>query len=204
MGDDLYYVDNASDVVSETSASGGGIDTVIASISRTLGNYQENLSLSGTAAVNGTGNSLANILKGNSAANVLKGGGGDDMLSGGAGNDLLVGGAGKEVLTGGAGNDIFDFNALSETGLTSPTWDVISDFQRGSDKIDLATLDANTATAANEAFNSIIDSTTTFTAAGQLKVANGVLYGNTDSDSTPEFAIELIGVASLATSDFVL
>lgn len=204
MGDDLYYVDNASDVVSETSASGGGIDTVIASISRTLGNYQENLSLSGTAAINGTGNSLANILKGNSAANVLKGGGGDDMLSGGAGNDLLVGGAGKEVLTGGAGNDIFDFNALSETGLTSPTWDVISDFQRGSDKIDLATLDANTATAANEAFNSIIDSTTTFTAAGQLKVANGVLYGNTDSDSTPEFAIELIGVASLATSDFVL
>lgn len=204
MGDDLYYVDNASDVVSETSASGGGIDTVIASISRTLGNYQENLSLSGTAAVNGTGNSLANILKGNSAANVLKGGGGDDMLSGGAGNDLLVGGAGKEVLTGGAGNDIFDFNALSETGLTSPTWDVISDFQRGNDKIDLATLDANTATAANEAFNSIIDSTTTFTAAGQLKVANGVLYGNTDSDSTPEFAIELIGVASLATSDFVL
>lgn len=204
MGDDLYYVDNASDVVSETSASGGGIDTVIASISRTLGNYQENLSLSGTAAVNGTGNSLANILKGNSAANVLKGGGGDDMLSGGAGNDLLVGGAGKEVLTGGAGNDIFDFNALSETGLTSPTWDVISDFQRGNDKIDLATLDANTATAANEAFNSIIDSTTTFTAAGQLKVANGVLYGNTDSDNTPEFAIELIGVASLATSDFVL
>lgn len=204
MGDDLYYVDNASDVVSETSASGGGIDTVIASISRTLGNYQENLSLSGTAAINGTGNSLANILKGNSAANVLKGGGGDDMLSGGSGNDLLVGGAGKEVLTGGAGNDIFDFNALSETGLTSSTWDVISDFQRGSDKIDLATLDANTATAANEAFNSIIDSTTTFTAAGQLKVANGVLYGNTDSDSTPEFAIELIGVASLATSDFVL
>jgi Ca2+-binding RTX toxin-like protein len=203
LGDDTYYVDNISDVVSETSTS-GGIDTVISSVTRALGNYQENLTLSGTAAINGSGNSLANTLKGNSAANVLNGGAGNDILSGGAGNDRLVGGAGEDVLTGGAGNDIFDFNALSETGLTSPIWDIISDFQRGSDKIDLATLDANTATAANEAFNSIIDSTSTFTAAGQLKVANGVLYGNTDADSPPEFAIQLIGVASLATPDFVL
>ena len=203
LGNDTYYVDNASDVVSETSGS-GGIDTLIASVSRTLGSYQENLTLSGTAAINGTGNSLANTLTGNSAANVLNGGVGNDMLSGGAGNDLLVGGAGKDVLTGGAGNDIFDFNALSETGLTSPIWDVISDFQRGSDKIDLMALDANTATATNEAFHSIIGSTSAFTAAGQLKVASGVLYGNTDSDSTPEFAIQLVGIVSLATSDFVL
>ncbi|VVN27814.1 beta strand repeat-containing protein [Pseudomonas fluorescens] len=203
LGNDTYHVDNAGDVVSETSGS-GGIDTVFASVSRALGTYQENLTLSGTAAINGTGNNLANMLTGNSAANVLNGGGGDDRLSGGAGNDFLVGGAGKDVFTGGAGNDIFDFNTLSETGLTSPIWDVISDFQRGSDRIDLATLDANTATAANDAFNSIIGSTTSFTAAGQLKVANGVLYGNTDVDSTPEFAIQLIGIVSLATSDFIL
>jgi Ca2+-binding RTX toxin-like protein len=203
LGNDTYYVDSASDVVSETFDS-GGIDTVIASVNRILGNYQENLTLSGTAALNGSGNSLANTLTGNSAANVLNGGGGDDRLSGGAGNDFLVGGAGKDVFTGGAGNDIFDFNSLSETGLTSSIWDVISDFQQGSDKIDLATLDANTATAANDAFNSIIGSTTSFTAAGQLKVASGVLYGNTDSDSTAEFAIQLVGISSLATSDFVL
>ena len=212
LGNDTYYVDNASDVVSETSAS-GGIDTVIASVSRTLGSYQENLILSGTAAINGTGNTLANTLTGNSAANVLDGGAGDDILSGGAGddrliggagNDRLIGGAGKDVLTGGAGNDIFDFNAPGETGLTSPIWDVITDFMRGSDKIDLATLDANTATAANDAFGAIIGSTTTFTAAGQLKVANGVLYGNTDSDSIAEFAIQLTGITSLTTADFIL
>ena len=203
LGNDTYYVDHANDVVSETSGN-GGIDIVISSVSRTLGNYQENLTLSGTAAINGTGNTLANTLTGNSAANVLDGGAGNDILSGGAGNDRLVGGAGKDVLTGGAGNDIFDFHALSETGLTSSAWDVINDFQRGSDKIDLATLDANTAAAGNQAFHAIIGSTTAFTAAGQLMVSNGVLYGNTDSDSTPEFAIQLIGITSLAISDFVL
>lgn len=194
LGNDTYYVDHASDVVSETSSS-GGIDTVIASVSRALGIYQEKLTLSGTAAINGTGNSLANTLTGNGAANVL---------DGGIGNDILSGGAGKDVLTGGTGNDIFDFNALNETGLTSTTWDVINDLMRGSDKIDLSTLDANTATTANDAFQAIIGSTTAFTAAGQLKVASGVLYGNTDTDSTAEFAIQLVGVTSLATSDFVL
>ncbi len=203
LGNDTYYVDSAADVVSETSST-GGVDTVIASVNRLLGNYQENLVLSGASAINGTGNSLVNTLTGNSAANVLDGGVGNDMLSGGVGNDRLVGGAGKDVLTGGVGNDIFDFNAFSETGLTSTSWDVISDFVRGSDKIDLSTLDANTATTGNDSFREIIGNTSAFTSAGQLKVANGVLYGNTDADNTAEFAIQLIGVTSLATLDFTL
>ncbi|WP_146242207.1 calcium-binding protein, partial [Pseudomonas jessenii] len=86
LGNDIYYVDSAGDVVSETSDS-GGIDTVIASVNRILGNYQENLSLSGTAALNGSGNGLANTLTGNSAANVLNGGVGADTMIGGLGND---------------------------------------------------------------------------------------------------------------------
>ena len=111
---------------------------------------------------------------------------------------------GKDVLTGGAGNDIFDFNALAETGLTSATWDIISDFVHGADKIDLSTLDANTATVTNEAFNSIIGSTAAFSAAGQLKVSAGVLYGNTDADSAAEFAIQIVGFNSATTADFIL
>lgn len=132
-----------------------------------------------------TGSSYADTLKGNAAANVL------------------TGGLGKDTLIGGAGNDIFDFNSLLETGTNSSTWDVISDFKIG-DKIDLSTLDANTVTTANDAFNSVIASTTAFTQAGQLKVENGVLYGNTDADSTAEFAIQITGVTSLSTSDFIL
>lgn len=194
LGNDTYYVDNAGDVVSETSSS-GGFDTVLSSVTRTLGNFQERLILTGTAATSAVGNSLSNTLTGNGAANAL---------NGGAGNDTLSGGAGKDSLTGGLGNDIFDFNALSESGPTSASWDVINDFARGSDRIDLSTLDANTATAANDAFTSVIGSTAAFGVAGQLKFVGGVLYGNTDADSTAEFAIQLVGITSLTTADLVV
>ncbi|BAN49124.1 calcium-binding protein [Metapseudomonas resinovorans] len=202
LGNDIYYVDNAADVVSETSAT-GGIDTIVSSVSRALGLNQENLTLSGTAAINATGNTLANSLTGNAANNLLDGGVGNDTLSGAAGNDRLIGGAGKDSLTGGVGNDIFAFGNLADTGLTSTTWDVITDFTRGVDRIDLAALDANTATPANDAFTTVIGSASAFTAAGQLKLSGGVLYGNTDADATAEFAIQLVGVTAVSTADFV-
>ena len=50
----------------------------------------ENLTLTGTAALNGTGNALDNMITGNAAANTLKGGEGDDTFGGGAGNDMLT------------------------------------------------------------------------------------------------------------------
>ena len=75
-GDDLYRVDNLADVVSETTVPGvddGGIDTVESTITYSLGAFLEKLNLKGTAAINGTGNDLANKLAGNDAANVLSG-----------------------------------------------------------------------------------------------------------------------------------
>lgn len=150
----------------------------------------------------GTGNDL---LAGDEGADRLVGGAGNDSLVGGDGNDNLVGGAGQDVLNGGAGNDVFDFNALSEMGTTGTTRDRITDFVRGQDKIDLSTLDANTATSENDSFNgTLIASSASFSAAGQLKLMSGVLYGNTDSDSTAEFAITLTGVTTLSASDFIL
>ncbi|WP_085725524.1 calcium-binding protein [Pseudomonas sp. R37(2017)] len=168
---------SASLAVTTAQATGGsGADTLVAIENLTGSNYNDKL----------TGNAAANL------------------LNGGSGSDILVGGMGKDVLTGGAGNDIFDFNALSETGLTSATWDIITDFTRGADKIDLSTLDANTATATNEAFHTVIGSTAAFSVAGQLKFAGGVLYGNTDADSAAEFAIQITGINTLATSDFIV
>jgi len=109
------------------------------------------------------------------------------------------------LLSGGAGNDVFDFNALGEMGATISTRDIIKDFARGYDRIDLSTLDANTATTTHEAFGSkLIAASASFTAAGQLKFASGVLYGNTDADATAEFAIELTGITSLGASDLIL
>lgn len=192
-GNDTYRVDNVNDVVSETSDT-GGIDTVIASVSRTLGAYQEHLALTGNAALNGTGNTLANRLIGNAAANVL---------DGGAGNDTLLGGLGRDRLTGGTGNDVFDVNTLAETGLTGETADLITDFVRGQDKLDLSTLDADTATVANEAFTAFIGASTAFSRAGQLKLDGSVLYGNTDVDADAEFAIALTGITRLGLTDLI-
>ena len=85
-GDDTYYVNSAADVVSE--APNGGVDTVIASISYTLGANVENLTLAaGAGNINGTGNSLANIITGNEGNNVIDGGAGADSMAGGLGND---------------------------------------------------------------------------------------------------------------------
>ncbi|MXN46312.1 hypothetical protein GR138_14040 [Shinella kummerowiae] len=106
-GNDTYIVDNAGDVVTE--GSNAGTDTVKASVSHTLASNVERLTLTGTAAINGTGNSGNNILTGNASNNSLKGGSGNDILIGGAGNDTLEGQAGSDTLTGGAGADKFVF-----------------------------------------------------------------------------------------------
>ena len=90
LGNDTYLVDNTGDVVTETSTLVTEIDTVQASINYTLGANVENLTLTGTAAINGTGNALANTITGNSGANTVDGGAGNDTLSGGAGNDTYI------------------------------------------------------------------------------------------------------------------
>ncbi|WHS57778.1 M10 family metallopeptidase [Pseudomonas sp. G2-4] len=89
-GNDTYVVDNLKDIVSETSTLGSEIDTVRSSVSWTLGANLENLTLLGSASLNGTGNTLKNLLIGNAASNVLNGGAGSDHLDGGAGNDTYV------------------------------------------------------------------------------------------------------------------
>ena len=94
-GNDVYVVDVATDVVIE--AIGEGTDTVQAAVTWTLGDTLENLTLTGTATINGTGNTLNNRLTGNAANNQLTGGAGKDTLNGGAGADTLVGGAGNDI-----------------------------------------------------------------------------------------------------------
>ncbi|KQT48569.1 hypothetical protein ASG47_09540 [Devosia sp. Leaf420] len=105
--DDIYYVDSVGDVVLENSDPGEGIDLVYSSVTYTLANNVENMTLTGAAAINGTGNTLSNILIGNSASNTLNGGGGDDTLSGGGGNDTLNGGTGADLMSGGTGDDTY-------------------------------------------------------------------------------------------------
>ena len=103
-GDDTYIVDNTSDVVIESP--GEGSDQISSSVTYTLSANVENLTLTGTAAINGTGNELDNSLTGNAAGNILDGGLGNDILNGGPGADRLIGGLGSDSLYGGEGDDI--------------------------------------------------------------------------------------------------
>ncbi len=93
-GNDTYIVDSTSDAVIESS--GEGTDSVLASSTFTLAANVENLTLTGSAAIDGTGNDLANTLIGNTAANTLSGWGGNYTISGGSGNDMLDGGIGND------------------------------------------------------------------------------------------------------------
>jgi trimeric autotransporter adhesin len=91
-GNDTYFVDSIGDTVVETNATAavGGVDTVNTSVTFTLGANVENLNLTGTGNINGTGNGLANNIIGNSGNNVLDGGAGNDVMTGGAGNDTYI------------------------------------------------------------------------------------------------------------------
>ncbi len=107
VGNDTYIVDNAGDVLSETSTTATEVDTVTSTVSYTLGVNLEHLTLSGSSTINGTGNTLNNRITGNSAANNLSGLDGNDTLTGNDGNDTLNGGAGNDSLIGGTGNDSY-------------------------------------------------------------------------------------------------
>lgn len=109
LGNDTYVVDNVGDKAVEGSATGGK-DNVLSSVSFTLGNYVEQLTLTGASNINGTGNASANVLTGNQGNNMLSGGDRADTLSGGLGNDRLWGGGGSDTLSGGGGQDGFYFD----------------------------------------------------------------------------------------------
>ncbi len=189
----------ATQGVSQSTGSSGN-DTLISIENLTGSNYNDSL----------TGSIAANRLTGGYGADRINGGKGNDTLLGGKGNDTLVGGAGQDRMTGGTETDTFDFNSAAES--TTLAMDRITDFNAGQgDKIDLSTIDANTGIAGNQAFASLtsnttaFDNATSFTAAGQLYFDQTaqILYGNTDADVQAEFAIKLLGVASMALSDFM-
>jgi len=145
-GNDIYYVDNVGDVVTELMNEGN--DTVYSSLStysiKDLVNV-DNLTLLGNLASSATGNLMSNSISGNSNNNIINGmegtdwlyglagndkldggigadnmdgGVGNDTLLGGAGNDTLIGGLGTDVMTGGAGSDTFKVSAGASDTIT--------------------------------------------------------------------------------------
>ena len=197
-GNDTYLTDGL-DTLIEAATAAGGVDLVISTASHTLGTGLEHLTLTGTAAINGTGNSLNNTLTGNGAANVL---------SGLDGNDILIGGAGADRLDGGLGADTFLFLLASDSDVAARDTIVVFDAPGAGagDRIDLSAIDANAVAAGNDAFS--FGSTAT----GGLSLArqgtNTLIRGNLDADAAFEFVLVITDGATAHTSysaaDFIL
>ncbi|WJN60294.1 glycosyl hydrolase family 28-related protein [Pseudomonas sp. SO81] len=150
------------------------------------------------------GSNHADNLTGDANDNILRGGAGNDVLNGGGGDDVLDGGSGADQLNGGAGADRYVFTSLSDLGLGDLA-DLISGFNGGEgDCIDFSALDANPLTAAREAFEFIGNQDFSATnATGQLRFADGALYGSINADSAAEFTIRLLGVTEFSQNDLL-
>ena len=153
LGNDTYIVDNVGDVIIE-NANQGSKDLVQSSITYVLGDNVENLTLTGSDAINATGNDLNNVLTGNSANNILDAGLGANTLIGGLGDDTYV-----------VHNRFFEFvkeNANEGTDLVLTTGDYVLDDNienltlMGSDAIYATGNDLNNVLTGNSA-NNILD-----------------------------------------------
>ncbi|WP_272493077.1 calcium-binding protein [Atopomonas sediminilitoris] len=102
-GDDIYIVDDEDDTVVE--GANGGTDLVKSSVTHTLADNVENLELTGSDDINGTGNRLDNEMHGNAGNNLLRGEGGSDLIYGNVGDDTIYGGDGDDNIFAREGND---------------------------------------------------------------------------------------------------
>ena len=141
------------------------------------------------------------------ANDLLTGTEGADKLNGLAGNDTLIGGLGKDSLTGGTGADGFKFISISDSPALLKQADTITDFKHAQgDKIDLSAIDINPTLTGRQSFIPINAQTFSADATGQLRfdAKTSTLYGSTNSDPAPEFAILVSGVKNLVADDFIL
>jgi Ca2+-binding RTX toxin-like protein len=142
MGNDTYVISDIGDLITEIANSGR--DSVFSNITYTLADNLENLTLTNLNNINGTGNTLNNVINGNQADNILTGNAGDDIIIGRDGNDVLIGQQNNDTLTGGNGNDMFNYNtgvAFSGSDIGS---DRIIDFAKISGNSDKIVLGKNT------------------------------------------------------------
>ncbi|MDP5308681.1 VCBS domain-containing protein [Paracoccus spongiarum] len=220
-GNDVYIVDGGDSV---WEAANAGIDTVRSSATFWLGANVENLVLTGSAAINGVGNSGHNRINGNDAANWLNGNGGNDTLAGGGGNDrllggnghdLLQGGAGRDTLEGGAGSDrlyggadgwqsdMFVFRTAADSAVGSGR-DQIHNFRPGTDVIDLRSIDANLSLRGNQKFEFSGGRPDDHSVWVAKQGSNMIVRGDIDNDGRADFEILVVGVSQLTENDFLL
>ena len=201
-GNEIYYVDDAGDVVTELANE--GVDLVRSTLAIDLTSILnvENATVTSAADVD---------IEGSDADNVLTGGNGSNEIDGGAGNDTIRGNFGSDTLIGGTGADTFVWIGINESRLSAP--DLVADFESGIDKLDLRGIDARASIAGNQDF--VLDTNGDF-AQGEIRLIDHgtflMLEANTDLDPAVELAIQIrryqqsfgerLPVALIVTSQF--
>ncbi|HYC48362.1 MAG TPA: DUF4347 domain-containing protein, partial [Burkholderiales bacterium] len=185
LGNDSYAVDAAGDVVVEVA--GEGTDTVFSSVTYTLVDEVEHLTLTGAAPIDGTGNTANNTITGNEMVNTLIGGGGNDTLFGRGGDDVINGGTGNDVMVGGQGDDAYAVDSGSDQ--------IVEVAGQGNDTVfsaityilsaNLENLTLNGAAAVNGTGNTDNNTISGNEAANVLNGAGGndLLFGNDGNDT---------------------
>jgi Ca2+-binding RTX toxin-like protein len=188
-----------------TTNDGTGTDTLIA-IENVRGSLLDDEIFGNQAGNFLEGNVGADFLSANGGADTVTGGSGKDTILGGSGSDKIHGDGGADTLTGGSGADTFVYSSASDSRIGFFSHDVIKDFEKGLDKIDVSAIDANTAVSGNQAFTII--GSQNFSDEGQIrafKSGGGTLVQfNITGDSVAEFEIVLENSFQLSASDFVL
>ncbi|WP_424932553.1 Calx-beta domain-containing protein [Amaricoccus macauensis] len=148
------------------------------------------------------GNNGNDKIFGGKSNDKISGGKGKDTIKGGAGDDKIEGGQGRDKLQGDDGSDIFIFKSAEEAG-NKDNRDLITDFKRGKDIVDLSKIDANERKSGDQKFD-FIGKDSFSGDKGELRMKNGVLSGDIDGDKTADFQIELDGILNLSKDDLIL
>lgn len=170
------------------------VPTLFSSVSAALSPSQDNLVLTGSRSINGTGNTRNNSITGNSATNRLNGLGG---------NDTITGNSGKDYLTGGTGADIFKYLRTTDSRPGSNARDLITDYSSAQrDRIDLRQIDASSRASGNQSFR--WRSAQRFSGfAGELRYSSGVIQADINGDKRVDFEIQLSAAPRLSSTSFI-
>jgi Ca2+-binding RTX toxin-like protein len=218
-GNDTYVADNADLIVEN---SGEGTDTVQSSATHALSANVENLTLTGSANIDGTGNALDNTLTGNAGNGTLDGAGGNDLLIAGNGITTLLGGAGDDTLVvaggshlagadGGTGYDLlqftspglaFDLTSLHGVAQNIEALDLRNGAGGGVAQIDLQSLQGITDTRADLVLH--LDNGDTFQLSGETELlgtsttsggatqSDYALYASNDHSAGPTATLHVL------------
>jgi serralysin len=157
----------------------------------------------------GLGNSTGNTVNGGDGIDQIRGSQGIDTINGDAGNDKIFGIGGADVLTGGSGSDQFRYFTTADSGLGSES-DRITDFTIGSDKFNFFLIDADAATAEDQAFSFIGTGAFAATGIGQIRYEDSgtdlLVQADVDGDGLVDMEIILQGLngGTLTAGDFIL